>query len=426
MVHYNSRNILLISFAAFIWSIYLSIQGQYLNDYIASSGSYTPLKISLMISLVALTGAIASIVFGAISDNLRIKFGRRKLFIIIGGVTSALMFFFLPLNDAIIYIIFLNVLMSLFNSAAFVCNNSFIPDIAGEEKLGKTNAYATLGTSLGTVVGFALMIIRSSSTLFFISGAICALGFLIVGIFIQEPKIKTEPKKWFIEIKETFQLRNMKNEKGFFSFLISHFLLHTGINVYLPFLLIFLTQKNDLQSGELIGLGLSLESGQVLVIFAVMTGISLLATIPIGFFIDKFPLSIFLLISRAFFAIATAFLAITPLIKSIQPLVVGILFIIPYSIANTSDIVSRGALMHNLAPIEKRGQFLGLIMFGKILAQIPGVLIGGLLAQFLQRGYQYSFIVGAAIILFSLPFISLSHISSSIKQSKIIENVLPS
>ena len=417
----NSRNIALISFGAFIWSIYLSIQGQYINDYMADLSSYTPLKISLMVSLVALTGAIASIIFGAISDNLRIKFGRRKLFIIIGGFISALLFFLLPLYDAIFYIILLNVLMSLFNSAAFVCNNSFIPDVSKNEKLGKANAFATLGTSLGTVAGFALMMIRSSSLLFFVSGAICAIGFLITGLFIQEPNINTEPKKWFHEIKDTFQIRNLKNEKRFFSFLISHFLLHIGINVYIPFLLIFLTQKNDPTSGELIGLGLSVELGQVLLLFAVMTVVSLLVTIPFGLSIDKFSKSFFLIISRALFAIATALIALTPLITTLSPVIVGIIFIIPYSIANTADIISRGALMHNLAPKEKRGQFLGLTMLVKILAQIPGVIIGGLLAQYLQRGYQYAFLVGAIIILVSIPFVSFTQNRTSSNQRIISE-----
>ncbi len=412
----SMRNILLISFGAFIWSIYLSIQGQFLNDYIADMVTYTPLKISLMVSLVAMTGAFASIIFGAISDNLRIKFGRRKPFIIIGGVFSAIFFFLLPFPNAVAAIIAINVVMSLFNNAAFVCNNSFIPDTTSKKKLGKVNSFAALGTSIGTVVGFAIMMINSTNTLFFVSGAICSLGFLIVGIFIQEPINQSEPKKWYESIKETFHPRSLKNEKGFFNFLISHFLLHTGINVYIPFLLIFLTQQNNPSSGELIGLGLSIESGEVLVIFAVMTVVSLLATIPIGIFSDRIDTSLFLLISRVVFAITTILLALTPLIRTLNPLFVGVLFIIPYGIANTADIISRGALMHKLAPKEKRGQFLGLTVFVKILAQIPGVIIGGLLAQFLQGGYQFAFVFGGVIVLLSLPFISFTKIRTPLIQ----------
>ena len=416
---FNSlRNIILISCAAFIWSIYLSIQGQFLNDYIADMSNYTPLKISLMISLVALTGAFASIIFGAISDNLRIRFGRRKVFIIIGGVLSAAFFFILPLQSAIASIIAINVIMSLFNNAAFVCNNSFIPDSTPKKKLGKVNAYAALGTSFGTVVGFALMMIQSSNTLFFVTGVICTVGFLVVGLFIQEREEKSPPKNWFGDIKETFRPSNLKNEKGFFYFLISHFLLHTGINVYVPFLLIFLTQQNNPVSGELIGLGLSIAKGEVLIVFAVMTFVSLIATIPIGIFTDRIDTGIFLLISRVIFAAATALIALTPLIRKINPLVVGILFIIPYSIANTADIVSRGALMHKLAPKEKRGQFLGLTVFVKILAQIPGVIIGGLLAQFLQSGYQLAFVIGGVIVISSIPFISNAKIKTPILQEK--------
>ncbi len=412
----SMRNVILISFGAFIWSIYLSIQGQFLNDYIADMGAYSPLKISLMVSLVAITGAFASIIFGAISDNLRTKIGRRKPFIIIGGVFSALFFFLVPFQNAVATIIAINVVMSLFNNAAFVCNNSFIPDTTSKRKLGKVNSFAALGTSIGMVVGFALMMINSANTLFFVSGTICSVGFLIVGLFIQEPTNLSKPKKWHSSIKETFQLKSLKNEKGFFNFLIGHFLLHTGINVYIPFLLIFLTQKNNPSSGELVGLGLSIEQGEVLVVFAVLTAVSLLATIPIGVFSDRIDTSLFLFISRIVFAIVTMLLALTPFIHKLSPMIVGILFIIPYGIANTADIISRGALMHKLVPKEKRGQFLGLTVFIKISAQIPGVIIGGLLAHFLQGGYQLAFVFGGFIVLLSLPFISFTKLRTSIIQ----------
>jgi len=404
----TNRNIALISLGAFIWSIFFAIQGQFLNDYIADLTKYTPLIISLMVSLVAITGAIASIIAGSVSDNLRSDFGRRKIFILIGGTSSTLLFFLLPLGKSIAIIIGLNVVMSIMNTAAFVCNNSLIPDVTSHQKLGKTNAIALFGTSLGTVAGFAVMLLKSSSNVFFAAGAICSLGFLVVGLFFQESKIDIKPKKWAVELKQTFMLSNMKSEKNFFRFLISHFFLHVGISCYIPFLLIFLTQENNPISGELIGLGLSLQNGEVLLIFTVMTITALLFTIPFGFLIDKTNKHNFLIISRALFALTTGLFALTPIFRSSNPLVIGILFIIPFSIANTADIISRGALMHSLAPAGKRGQFIGLLYLVKTLAQIPGVIIGGVLAQFLQRGYQYSYIIGAIFLLISIPFISLS------------------
>ncbi|MGC9780152.1 MAG: MFS transporter [Candidatus Heimdallarchaeota archaeon] len=408
MTSYNSRNIALIAFGAFIWSIYFAIQGQFLNDYIADLASYSPLIISLMISLVSLTGAVTSVIAGAVSDNLNSDFGRRKVFILSGGVTSALVLFLLPLNQSIVFIIGLNVVMSILNTAAFVCNNSFIPDISNGQKLGKTNAFASLGTSIGTVAGFTIMLLNLSSNVFFFTGAICSLGFLLVGFLFQEPKTLIQPKKWYLAIRETFQLSNLKMEKKFFRFLISQFLLHIGINCYMPFLLIFLTQENDPISGELIGLGLSLQNGEVLIVFAVMTCISLLFTLPFGTIIDKTDTRFVLIISRIAFAFATALIALTPIFRTVNPLILGIIFIIPFAIANTADIISRGALMHILAPKEKRGQFLGILFLAKILAQIPGVFIGGIIAQFFQRGYMFGFIIGGIFLLLSIPFIILS------------------
>ncbi|MHA1221308.1 MAG: hypothetical protein ACTSQB_06205, partial [Candidatus Heimdallarchaeota archaeon] len=81
-----------------------------------------------------------------------------------------------------------------------------------------------------------------------------------------------------------------------------------------------------------------------------------------------------------------------------------------------------GTFMHILIPKEKRGQLLGLLFFAKILAQIPGVLIGGLFAHFFKNGYQYGFIIGAAFLLFSIPFLLRSNLprktEGPIKQTK--------
>jgi MFS family permease len=245
----------------------------------------------------------------------------------------------------------------------------------------------------------------SSSTVFFVAGSICVVGFLVVGLFFHEPKPLLEQKNWLDEIKETFNFKKIKEEKEFFKFIISHFLLHTGINIYMPFLLIFLTQENNPSSGDLIGVGLSLENGQVLVVFAIMTITSLILSIPIGYLVDKSNQRHFLIISRLLFAITTGLIALAPVIESIHPLASSILFIIPFSLANTSDIISRGAVMHMLVPDQKRGQLLGTIFLAKILAQIPGVLIGGLLAHFLQHGYQFGYVISTLFLLLSIPFL---------------------
>ncbi|NHJ39140.1 MAG: MFS transporter [Asgard group archaeon] len=421
MTFFNNRNLSLISLGAFIWSVFFAIQGQYLNDYIAEVTQFTPLFISLLVSLVALTGATTSILAGSYSDNLRLNFGRRKIFILTGGITSALFFFLLPISKSLLLIIGLNVLMGIFNSAAFVCNNSLIPDITPEKKLGKANAIASFGSSLGTIVGFAIMLL-SSSSVFYITGAICSIGFLIVGLFFQEQKPSTESKNWLNDIKETFNLKEIKAEKEFFKFLISHFLLHMGINTYMPFLLIFLTQINEPSSGELIGLGLSLHNGEVLLVFVAMTIISLILTIPIGFLLDKTDKRYFLLITRLVFAFATAIIAFAPIIRTLNPLTSGILLIIPFSFANTADIISRGAVMHLIIPNEKRGQFLGILFLSKIIAQIPGVIIGGLLAHYFQHGYQYGYLLGALFLLLSLPFLfpdRLFHKSTKNKEKEV-------
>jgi len=411
---FHSRNIALISFGAFIWAIYLAVQGQFLNDYLLELRTLSPLLISLLVSLVALTGAVASVFTSSLSDRLQLVFGRRKIFIAIGGSTSALLLLLLPLNSSLLYIFALNALMSIFNTVAFICNNSLIPDVTSKRKLGVANAVATFGSSIGTIAGFTLMLLSPYSRVFYVSGAICLFGFLVLGLFFQEPSsqapIAQKQELQQPQLAQPFRMQFLLDfsslkEKRYLNFLVSHFFLHLGINCYLPFLLIFLTQPNDPGSTELVGLGLSTQSGEVLVVFAVMTIVSLIFTAPIGLVVDKLNPRKFLLFSRGLFAFATAIIAITPFLALQRPLLVATLFIIPFSLTNTADIISRGAYMHRLIPEKDRGRLLSVLFLAKTIAQIPGVVLGGLIAHFYQRGYQYAFILGGCFLLLSLPFL---------------------
>ncbi|RLI72101.1 hypothetical protein DRO91_04565 [Candidatus Heimdallarchaeota archaeon] len=404
---FHARNVALISFGAFIWSIYLAVQGQFLNDYLLDLQQFSPLIISLLVSLVSLTGAIVSVFTSSLSDRLHLAFGRRKLFITIGGSTSALLLLLLPLNYSLLFIFTLNVLMSVFNTAAFVCNNSLIPDITSKKRLGRVNAIASFGSSIGTIAGFALMLL-SDSSVFYVSGAICLFGFLVLGLFFQEP-VPQEPFT-----KQPFQWRvlldfSVLKEPHYLPYLLSYFFLHLGINCYLPFLLIFLTQQNNPSSGESIGLGLSTQNGEVLIVFTVMTLISLVSTPLIGLAVDKVHAGKFLVLSRVSFAVTTAVITLTPLLGRTRPLLIGTLFIIPFGLSNTADIISRSAFAHKLVPEKDRGRLLSILFLAKTFAQIPGVIIGGLVAHFFQRGYQYSFLISGFFLLLSVPFLLVAN-----------------
>ncbi|MEA2070231.1 MAG: MFS transporter [Asgard group archaeon] len=411
-----SRNRMMIILGAFLWAIYFIVQGQFLHDYLASFTYFQPIYISVLVIVVSISGAIVSILAGAISDHITLPFGKRKPFILVGGFVSASLLFALPFCKHIASIIFLNVIMSIFNTAAFVCNNSFIPDSSTYKNLGKHTSLVAIGSAFGTIAGYALMIIQSSVLVFFIAGGICVLGYLILGIVIREPSPLKTRGNWLDDLKVTLQLKTIQREHNFLYFLISHFFLHTGINIYLPFLVIFLTQDNHSHSSELIGLGLSMKNGEILIVFIIMTILSLVLSLPFGYLSDQFKTTKIMVFIRLSFAIGTALICLTPLIGKNNPLVIGILFIIPYSITNTGDTIFRGSLMYQLIPYEKRAQFLGWVNLAKICAQIPGVLIGGLLAQFLQRGYQYGFLTAGFLLFSSLPFLILIH-SSSLKKN---------
>jgi len=159
------------------------------------------------LSTIVLIGAFVSMVaapfFGAWSDRIHTRWGRRKPFMVfgtVGNVLGLLAFAFLPVNKSVLvpYIIVF-IWIELFNNLATAPYNALIPDVVPRAQRGSASGWMGLMTMLGNftggMFGIALTfgLLRNTKDAYLALAAIMLLGMLGTVIFVREQAPPTAP-----------------------------------------------------------------------------------------------------------------------------------------------------------------------------------------------------------------------------------------
>ncbi|MHA2287819.1 MAG: MFS transporter [Promethearchaeota archaeon] len=387
--------------------LFFFFEQNYFNTYLDHVLFLPELYISWMVSLSATMGLITMFVWGIISDNTRTKFGRRRPFLLIGGIVAGIgmMFFGLSLNYYLCLIIDV-VIIGIASNAFLLAERSLIPDTVDTEKRGRANGIITSISYIGLLIGVAFLLLGNeffgvpdprpgaTGTIItqqghFILLTFGGIVFAIVGItgflFIRERKISELPekKKFFSELKQTFNLAELKSQKEFFKILFAFVVFQSGISSVMPFLFIYIFDQGLTTLQLLLG---------ILIAFPVV----FIATIYLGRLSDKFGRKRFVPISVG--VVSLGFI--------IMPFASGnyILFMIglPFVLVGILSLVTPlNAWSQDLLPQDKRGKFTGILNIVNTVSQIVGSFAGGLVATLF--GIPWIFILGPIFFLCSLP-----------------------
>lgn len=350
-----------------------AVENQYYNVFLYNAVAPVPLYISYMVIASAIVATITSIVMGALSD---IK-GKRKIFLLVGyafwAITTAifpLAGILKPVIMAVTMAIVFDCIMTFFGSTAYDATfNAYVTDVTTLENRGKAIGIVEIMTLVATLItygisGFIIDMFGYYIFFYMVGAIVGVLG--VLGAFIAPPPENLKPLNIGLweHIKSTFQRENIREYKDYFLVLTGGGLWGMAINIFFPFIVIYL--QHYIQLG--------LEEASLLIFLAIL--VSIIASYPIGMLIDKFGrkkiaiIAIFFeSISLFLFAIATdiIFLAITG--------VLWVFFMTVWGIAS-------GTWIKDLYPEEKRGQFSGyFILFTVLFTMVPGPLIGGWLAS---------------------------------------------
>ncbi len=394
---------------AFGTTLYSEIEGQWLSSYgrfIANLGYFT---VAFIVAMSGISVTIFYLMWGAISDNIRTKFGRRVPIIVIGMLSTALlMFLYISTTNFLILLLIGGFLLGFTSSMFHVSNKSLIGDLTPIEKRGRINSILFVFTNMGSLMVWlpAILLLpegeQSYSTeihLIFIGGG--ALILITIGILIyllvKEPEVNIPRRKWSQDIKQLFNRQEMMQHKGFLRLFIAMLFLIMSQNAFLPFLLILLQEVPfDLSEiliilpfiGTGIGLGIYLLGKYTDKIGRRKVVLMCLCLSPIGCFIIAFSGTNYLL------------------------LMIGFGIMMPF---NIGIWLATDAWVLDLAPTESRGRFLGIINIGNAFGKVPGVLFAGYLAE--NFGILSVFLVTGIILWIAIPF--FSRVPETIKTNKI-------
>lgn len=357
-----------------------AVENSWFNTFVYDTITPDPRPVAWMVAGSAITATLTTLFMGTLSDRSRSRWGRRRPFILIGYVLWGLSTVLFPTvayiqttSIAIIMVVVADSIMTFFgstaNDAAF---SAWTTDIATTETRGRVEGVLNLSVFLAQIVAMvaAGMLIDNLGyfTFFYLLGGIVIVVGVIAGSMLQDVQIPAEsegPNRPFLsEFAELFDINTLKENRELFIILIFIMLSSIGMQVSLPYLIIYLENYIGVTKTEF-----SIIGG------AVMLGSAVFA-IPFGLLADKWNKR-----NMIFFATIVSSLGgiLLSLVKSLPMLSFTGLLWQAFSVAMG---IASVAWLKDLLPEQNRGKFLGIRMiFWIAIPMVIGPWIGSTLIQ---------------------------------------------
>ena len=368
----------------------------------------------IMIVTSTIAFMFALVVGGAISDDIRSRFGNRVPMILFGAIIAGLGYVVLPIilvGNNIIYIMVVgNIIYIIINIGlgfALAPDYALISELFIKEERGWVGlGFAGIGLG-GTLIGYGLQEVSNINTYsaWVTTGLLSGIIIIFLGLmtFILTPKYNPPfPADGTIkDIVATprylFEMGsgNSANRDFLFMFIIGilwgggGFIIDTDFSILLNTLLLDKSFNLTVDPANLllmIGISGALFAGPVGIVIAKLGKVrsGMIGSIMMGFFT---------------FMISQSFMwSDTPIIAISLVLAVGTIFITAVNVSLPADLVPRG----------KEGQFMGLfIIAANLLAPIVGLIAAGVLAinqENTLNGFSTIFIL-TTLIYFAAVFI---------------------
>ncbi len=376
----SSRTWFVMVALALTGQIAWAVENSWFNTFVYDTITPDPRPVAWMVAASAITATLTTLFMGTLSDRTRSRWGRRRPFILIGYILWGLSTVLFPTvayikvtSLAIVMVVVADSIMTFFgstaNDAAF---SAWTTDIATSETRGRVEGVLNLSVFLAQIVAMVaagMLIDRVGYfTFFYLLGGIVIVVGLVAGSLLQDVQLPTEsaePKRSFLsEFSELFDINTLKENRELFIILIFIMLSSIGMQVSLPYLIIYLENYIGVTKTEF-----SIIGG------AVMLGSAVFA-IPFGLLADKWNKR-----NMIFFATIVSSIGgiLLSLVKSLPMLSLTGLLWQAFSVAMG---IASVAWLKDLLPEQNRGKFLGIRMiFWIAIPMVIGPWIGSGLIQ---------------------------------------------
>lgn len=334
--------------------------------------NYKGTLLGVITALGMLVAIIVQPAAGALSDISRHPWGRRRPFILFGGVLVVISLMFMALMALFFrqwWLLLVSYLfLQLADNIAQGAYQGFIPDNVPNNRRGRASGAMGIAQLIGNVAGVA-------GTTYFIDQNQPALAIMLIIIvfsltlfptlFLVKETPLTEPttgSRWSV-LRGTF--REFLQHRSFVRFIISRLFVLTSIATISLFALYFLQDVIGAKEGSL--------SSSYSVLLLVVVGSSLLAVFPAAWLSDKIGRKKLVIIACLVGIVATVLMSTAR--DMTQVIIYGSLLGIATGSFNSID----WALATDLIPPESAGRFMGISNLASGGSQALAALLGGLL-----------------------------------------------
>ncbi|MFX1451168.1 MAG: MFS transporter [Promethearchaeota archaeon] len=358
------------------------------------------LYISIMVALSAIVGLISNLILGILSDNSRSRFGRRRPFLLFGGLLAGLSMIIYPFSQDYLTAVIIDVIaVGIASNSYYVAQRALIPDLVDIEYRGRANGITNVLGNLGLLIGIASTLIINDMfglpdlfgltgtiitregyiVILFIGGFVLLLVSIVGFLFIKEkPTSELPPKKpFFEEFREIFEIEEFRKNREFFKFVFAFTIFNSGIYTILPYLFIYIFD-------------LGFSGLTMVIILGTAAPIVFILMYLLGKVADKHgrkrSITPIIIISCIGFVLI-------PFLNTSNEL-----FFILYIFAFTSVLTvllgiltPLNAWYQDLLPEEKRGKFLGILNITNTVSQVIGALVGGIIATIFGLSFIFAF-----------------------------------
>ena len=354
-----------------------AVENQFYNTFLYDRITPDPQAVSWMVSITAIVSTVTAILMGTLSDRTRTRWGKRRPYILIGyilwGILTAAFpsaAFFQPVALGVFMAILFDSLMSFCGATANdAALTAYVADVTTSENRGRVSGAMQIMTWVAFLIvyggaGFIIQAFDYFAFFYAVGGLVLVIGLVVTPLLAEEPAGEKPAGSYWSQIADTFRLKNLLQQRDLFLLLISLTLFMIGINVFFPYLMIYMQHYIQLPI---------LQSSIVIAVTILVGGI--LLAFPLGMLVDRWGRRQVALLSVI--CVSAGLMAFSFARSFPSLLIASFLWLAPY----TAWVIATGAWTKDLFPEEKRGQFAGyFILFNVAFTMIPGSLLGGWLS----------------------------------------------
>ncbi|MBD3186821.1 MFS transporter [Candidatus Bathyarchaeota archaeon] len=368
----NLWALLAINFGA---AVYWQVENFWINLYWTREINDSAFNVSLMVSISAIVGVLTHIFIGALSDSSKSMFGRRRVFILWGGMLGAGFMALFPLIKlalpdvalALLLAIILDILITFFGDMTTPTRIALITEHSVKQERGRINA--SLAVAMGGGSGLVMLIYTfdflEDDGYFYMASAWMIIGSLVCIYLIDDPPIPDNELTFSKCITRIINKESYRENRDFYHLLILLFIIMLGNNTYLHFVYIYAEK----------GLGFNQSQvGLMGVINMIMISAISLPLLAVSDRVGRKPVSII-----------TIVLSCIPLVLlSFQPIPD------PWMMATcsgcaagfvTANNLTLQSWLQDLCPPTMKASLLAYIMVFSVIPMAPGSLLGGFIAD---------------------------------------------